>query len=63
MHAIGESDFAKLDRAALITLILQQAALIEQLRVEIDQLKRGNARQAAPFSKGRPVPNPTEVWR
>ena len=60
---MSDSDFADLDRAALIALILQQAAQIEQLRAEIERLKRGNARQAAPFSKGRPVPNPKKSGR
>ena len=60
---MSESDFANLDRAALIALILRQAALIEQLRAEIEQLKRGNARQAAPFSKGTPASDPKRPGR
>src|SRR5689334_4219933 len=60
---MSESDLANLDRTALIAIILQQAAMIEQLRAEIEQLKRGNARQAAPFSKGRPVKNPKKPGR
>jgi hypothetical protein len=36
VDAMSESDFANLDRAALITLILQQAAVIERLRAEIE---------------------------
>jgi transposase len=60
---MSESDFDHLDRAALIAIILQQAAMIEQLRAEIEQLKRGNARQAAPFSKGKPVRNPKKPGR
>ena len=63
MTVMSESDLANLDRAALIALILQQAAMIEQLRVEIEQLKRGNARQAAPFSKGRTVRDPKRPGR
>jgi transposase len=60
---MSESDFANLDRAALIALILRQAALIEQLRTEVEQLKRGNARQAAPFSKGKPASDPKKPGR
>jgi transposase len=60
---MSASDFSDLDRAALIALILQQAALLDQLRAEIERLKRGNARQAAPFSKGRPVPDPKKPGR
>lgn len=60
---MSETGFANLDRAALIAIILQQAAIIEQLRAEIEQLKRGHARQAAPFSKGKPVANPKKPGR
>src|SRR6188768_3295084 len=60
---MSESDFADLDRAGLIALILHQATLIEQLRAEIEQLRRGDARQAAPFSKGEPVPDPKNPGR
>ena len=60
---MSESDIANLDRAALITQILQQATIIEQLRAEIERLKRGHARQAAPFSKGRPVKDPKRPGR
>jgi hypothetical protein len=60
---MSESDLADLDRSALIALVLRQATLIEQLRAEIEQLKRGNARQAAPFSKGKFVRNPKRPGR
>jgi transposase len=60
---MSESDLADLDRAALIALILHQATLIEQLRAEIEQLRRGHARQAAPFSKGEPVQDPSKPGR
>jgi transposase len=60
---MSESDFADLDRAALIAIILQQGAIIEQLRAEIEQLKRGNARPAAPISKGKPVQDPKPPGR
>jgi hypothetical protein len=42
---MSESDLAKLDRDALIALILK-------LQAEIEALKRSGKRQAAPFSKG-----------
>jgi hypothetical protein len=60
---MSDSDFADLDRAALIALILRQATLIEQLRAEVEQLRRGHARQAAPFSKGEPVQDPRKPGR
>jgi transposase len=56
------SDFANLDRAALVALILRQATLVAQLRAEVEQLRRG-ARQAAPSSKGRPVTGPKKPGR
>ena len=40
----------------LIQIILDQQRLIEQLRAEIEQLKRRGS--AAPFSKGNHKPNP-----
>jgi transposase len=60
---MSASDFSDLDRAALIALILQRAAPLEQLGAEIERLRRGNARQAAPFSEGRPVPDPKTPGR
>jgi hypothetical protein len=60
---MSEKDFANLDRAALVALILQQAEMIERLRAEIESLKRGNARQAAPFSKGKSSKNPKKPGR
>jgi len=45
-----------LDRDALIQIILDQQKMIEQLRAEIDQLKRRAS--AAPFSKGTSKPDP-----
>jgi hypothetical protein len=47
-----------LSREELITLIIEQQRLIEQLRNDIEELRRGGRGQAAPFSKGKPVQNP-----
>ena len=46
----GQESFDSLSREELIRIILEQQKLIEQLRVEIEQLKRRGS--AAPFSKG-----------
>lgn len=56
-------DLESLGRAELIALILQQQQLIEQLRKEVDELRRGGRRQAAPFSKGKSVENPKPPGR
>jgi transposase len=45
----------------LIQIILDQQRLIEQLRAEIEQLKRRGS--AAPFSKGTHKPNPKRAGR
>ena len=45
----------------LIQIILDQQQLIEQLRAEIEQLKRRGS--AAPFSKGAHKPNPKRAGR
>ena len=47
-----------LSREELIALILKQQQLIEELRVEIEQLKRSQQRPAAPFSKGQRKAHP-----
>jgi transposase len=60
---MNESDLAKLDRDALVALIRKQATLIEALRAEVECLKRGGKRQAAPFSKGRRVGTPKTPGR
>lgn len=49
---MSESDLAKLDREALIALILKQAAAIAALEAKVEELARSGKRQAAPFSKG-----------
>jgi transposase len=50
-----------LDRDALIQIILDQQKMIEQLRAEIEQLKRRGS--AAPFSKGTSKPDPKPAGR
>jgi transposase len=60
---MNESDLAELDRDALVALIRRQATLIEALRAEVERLKRGGQRQAAPFSKGRRVGTPKKPGR
>jgi transposase len=50
-----------LSQDELIQIILDQQRLIEQLRAEIEQLKRRGS--AAPFSKGTHKPNPKRAGR
>jgi len=64
------ADLASLSREELIELIATQQRMIEDqqrqiaaLREEIDQLRRGGKRQAAPFSKGKRVANPKRPGR
>jgi len=57
------TDLAELDRGALIGLILKQSAEIAALRSEVEALKRGGKRQAAPFSKGTRVEKPKRPGR
>ena len=56
-------DLAALDRDALIALVLKLGAEVESLRAEVDSLKRGGKRQAAPFSKGTRVKDPKRPGR
>ena len=53
---MSESDLAKLDRDALIALVLK-------LLAEIEALKRSGKRQASPFSKGTRVKDPKRPGR
>jgi transposase len=64
------ADLTSLSREELIELIAAQQRMIEdqqrqiaELREEIDQLRRGGKRQAAPFSKGQRVANPKPPGR
>lgn len=57
---------ARLDllrREELIALIVDQQQVIEQLRKEVEELRRVGRRQAAPFSTGRRVANPKRPGR
>lgn len=60
---MNAADLANLDRDALIALILKQATVIEELRAEIEDLKRSGKRQAAPFSKGTRKQDPKRPGR
>lgn len=57
------TDLAALDRDALIGLVLKLGAEVESLRAEVESLKRGGKRQAAPFSKGTRVKDPKRPGR
>lgn len=64
------ADVALLSREELIEFIVAQQRIIEdlqrtigELRNEIEQLRRGGKRQAAPFSKGKLVQNPKRPGR
>jgi transposase len=57
----GQESLDSLSREELIQIILEQQKLIEQLRAEIEQLKRRVS--AAPFSKGSSKANPKPPGR
>jgi transposase len=50
-------------KAELIKLVLEQRAEIDRLKVELENLKRKQARQAAPFSRNQPKKNPKRSGR
>jgi transposase len=67
---MARSDYASLTRAELLTVIerleariVQQNARIKQLEDLLDKATRGGKRQAAPFSKGSPQPDPQRPGR
>ena len=60
---MSDADLTKLDREALVSLILQQAATIAMLQARIDEVTRSAKRQAAPFSKGTRKANPKTPGR
>jgi transposase len=62
-HNVFVPHLESLSREELIALILEQRRLMEQLRKEIEELRRGGHRQAAPFSKGKPAKNPKPPGR
>ena len=57
------ADLESLSREELIALILKQQQRIEELRLEIEQLKRSQHRSAAPFSKGQRKAHPKRPGR
>lgn len=59
----NESRVEELSREELIALVREQQRLLTLLREEIARLKRSGRRQAAPFSKEKPVPNPKKPGR
>lgn len=50
-------------KAELIKLVLEQRAEIDRLKLELENLKRKQARQAAPFSRNQPKKNPKRSGR
>jgi len=56
------ADLESLSRTELIAVIVEQQRQLEELKREIDQLRRGRG-QAAPFSKGRRTNNPQRPGR
>ena len=60
---IAPKDLPALSREALLALVVELQRQIIELRTEIDQLKRGGKRQAAPFSKGPRVAEPKPPGR
>ena len=60
---IEPKDLPALSREELLALVVELQRQIAELRAEIDQLKRGGKRQAAPFSKGTRVAEPKPPGR
>jgi transposase len=60
---IEPKDLPALSREELLALVVELQRQIAELRTEIDQLKRGGKRQAAPFSKGTRVAEPKPPGR
>lgn len=63
MAMMSDPDLATLSWDELAALVLEQAAMIEALRAEVERLTRGGERQAAPFSKGTRVEEPKRPGR
>lgn len=53
----------ELTREELVALVRRQTQLIEQLRKQIEELQRKSRRQASPFSRNQPQPNPKRPGR
>jgi transposase len=60
---IEPRDLPTLSREELLALVVELQRQLTELRAEIDQLKRGGKRQAAPFSKGTRVAEPKPPGR
>jgi transposase len=58
-----EAPLTDLSREELIAVIREQQRVIEQLREELDLLRRSGHRSAAPFSKGKGKSNPKPPGR
>jgi transposase len=58
-----EAPLTDFSRDELIALIREQQRVIEQLREELERLKRSGHRAAAPFSKGKGKSNPKPPGR
>jgi transposase len=56
-------NLADLTREELIAVIIQQGQFIAELQKRIEELLRKNRRQASPFSRGNPKPNPKQPGR
>ncbi len=56
-------DIASMSSEEKDNLILELFALVAELRAEIERLKRGGHRSAAPFSKNTPKKNPKPPGR
>ena len=59
----GLTDFTALTREELLELARKQSLLIEELRKQIEELRRKFHRQANPFSKNQPKPDPKPPGR
>jgi transposase len=57
------ADLGALSREELIAVIEEQRRLITELMAEIERLKRGQNRSAAPFSKNKPKADPQRPGR
>jgi transposase len=63
MRLSTEAPLDDLSREELIVLIRELLYQIAELKTENERLKRSHYRQAAPFSKGEPKPNPKKPGR
>ena len=55
---VNDSGVEQLSREELVALVLELQRQVDLLREENARLKRSGRRQAAPFSKEKPVPTP-----